>query len=89
MLFRAGLSAVLSRPVELHLGGADGGTITTLQVDFQGSLSGSGSEYYQLDTYTGTTSTMRHVINKPVPWVCMSIITIAGGGNITGRIYVN
>lgn len=64
------------------------GSLSAVQVDFQGSL--DGTNYYQLDTYnTPGTNTMRHIVNKPVPFVCLDVVSIGtGGGSVTGKIYV-
>lgn len=51
-----------------------GGTLTALSVTLQGSL--DGTSWDTLDTNTGTTSAMRHVVYKPVLYIKVNLGTI-------------
>lgn len=58
---------------------------TAPDVRLQGSL--DDITYFDLDTYTGTTDTMRHVISKPVRY--LRVFYAAGSGaNVTVKVYV-
>ena len=51
----------------------------TMSVTLEGSI--DGTRLYALDTTTG--STMRHVVNKPVRYICANLTSLSGGTNPT------
>lgn len=51
----------------------------TLRVDIEGSL--DGTNWFQLDTYTSTASTLRFVVDKPVKYVRANLVTLTGGSS--------
>lgn len=66
-----------------------GGPPASLQVDLEGSFDAAFTIAHQLDTYATVADTMRHVVNKPVPFVRVRLVSIgAGGGTVTGKVYV-
>ncbi|PSH05131.1 MAG: hypothetical protein CXZ00_02960 [Acidobacteria bacterium] len=64
-----------------------GGTVTSATVNFEGSL--DGSTWYVLDVASTSDTNwssgeMRHVVNKPTNYLRMNVVSIAGGGSLTG-----
>ncbi len=63
-----------------------GGTAAGLRVDLEASL--DDTNWYQLDTYTSTTSTMRWVIDKPAFFLRVNVVTLTAGAapTVTARL---
>jgi hypothetical protein len=53
------------------------GSPTSVSIAFQGTI--DGANWFALDTYTGTTDTMRHVVNKPVRKIRVDLATLDTG----------
>ncbi len=68
---------------------ATGEPVTSATVNLEGSL--DGSTWYVLDIASTSDSNwsageMRHVVNKPANYLRLNLVSIAGGGSITGKI---
>lgn len=57
------------------------GAPTSITVNLEGSL--DGTNWFQLDTYTGSANAMQHVVNKPVAYLRGNLVTLTGGSSPT------
>jgi len=58
---------------------------TAATVNFEGSI--DGTNWFVLDTWTGTGNTMRHVVNKPVKYVRANVTSMGDATSITVQYY--
>jgi hypothetical protein len=68
---------------------AASGTISAATINFEGSL--DGATWYMLDQAANTDANwsageMRHVVNKPINFLRLNLVSIVGGGTVTGKI---
>lgn len=57
------------------------GSPTSITANLEGSL--DGTNWFQLDTYTGSANAMQHVANKPVAFIRGNLVTLTGGTSPT------
>lgn len=53
------------------------GAPATIQVDIEGTL--DGTVWFQLDTYTTTSNTLRFIVDKPVLGIRAKLVVLTGG----------
>ena len=58
---------------------------TALTVNLEGSI--DGTNWFVLDTYTGTANTMRHVVNKPVRYIRANVTSMGDATSITVKVF--
>jgi len=54
---------------------------TAFTVKLQGSI--DGSTWFDLDEYTGTNNTLRHVVNKPAKYIRAYVVDMGDASSIT------
>lgn len=90
--------AVMPSPFSFTWTVATSGTVTAATVNFEGSIctaaqiaANTAGCWFQLDQAVNTdtqwsSGEMRHVVNKGINFIRLNLISISGGGSITGTI---
>jgi len=58
---------------------------SNLTVKLEGSL--DNSNWFELDSYSGTANTMRHIVNKPVRYIRFNVTSMGDATSITLRYF--
>jgi len=58
---------------------------SNLTVKLEGSI--DNSNWFELDSYSGTADTMRHIVNKPVRYIRFNVTSMGDASSITLRYF--